>query len=42
MITRNVIIKMGENASVIKTNDNYQAVATTTDCNIYYCEIDPF
>ena len=42
MITRNVISKIGENASVIKTNDNYQAVAVTTDCNIFYCDLDPF
>ena len=42
MITRNVISKIGENASVIKTNDNYQAIAVTTDCNIFYCDLDPF
>ena len=42
MITRNVISKMGENASIIKTNDNYQAIATTTDCNIFYCDVDPY
>ena len=33
---------MGGNASIIKTNFKYQAIATTTDCNIYYCEIDPY
>ena len=42
MITRNVLSEMGGNASIIKTNHKYQAIATTTDCNIYYCEIDPF
>ena len=42
MITRNVISKIGENASIIKTNDNYQAIAVTTDCNIFYCDLDPF
>ena len=33
---------MGENASIIKTNYKYQAIATTTDCNIYYCDVDPY
>ena len=42
MITRNVLSKMGENASIIKTNDKYQAIATTTDCNIFYCDVDPY
>lgn len=42
MITRNVLSEMGGNASIIKTNFKYQAIATTTDCNIYYCEIDPY
>ena len=30
MITRNVISQIGGNASVIKTNTQYQAIATTT------------
>ena len=42
MITRNVINRMGQNASIIKTNIGYQAIAVTTDCNIYYCESDPY
>ena len=42
MISRNVISKIGENASIIKTNDEYQAIATTTDCNIFYCDVDPY
>ena len=42
MITRNVLTSMGGNASVIKTNDEYQAIAVTTDCNIFYCDSDPF
>ncbi len=42
MITRNVISEMGGNASVIKTDTGYQAVAVTTDCNIHYCDIDPY
>ena len=42
MISRNVISKMGENAAIIKTNDNHQAIATTTDCNIFYCDVDPY
>ncbi|MBF95786.1 MAG: Phosphoribosylformylglycinamidine synthase subunit PurL [Alphaproteobacteria bacterium MarineAlpha9_Bin4] len=42
MITRDVISKMGGNASIIKTNDKYQAIATTTDCNIFYCDTDPY
>ena len=29
MISRNVLSKMGENASIIKTNYKYQAIATT-------------
>ena len=41
MITRNVISKIGENASVIKQM-KYQAIAVTTDCNIFYCDLDPF
>ena len=41
MITRNVLSEMGGNASIIKTNYKYQAIATTTDCNIYYCDTDP-
>ena len=40
MITRNVLSEMGGNASIIKTNYKYQAIATTTDCNIYYCDTD--
>ena len=42
MITRNVISQMGGNASVIKTNSGYQAIALTTDCNIFYCDTDPY
>ena len=42
MITRNVISNMGGNASVIKTNSKFQAIAVTTDCNIFYCDSDPF
>ena len=42
MITRNVLSEMGGNASIIKTNYKYQAIATTTDCNIYYCDTDPY
>ena len=42
MITRNVISQMGGNASVIKTNSGHQAIAVTTDCNIFYCDIDPY
>ncbi len=42
MITRNVISQIGGNASVIKTNTQYQAIATTTDCNIFYCHSDPY
>ena len=42
MISRNVLSKMGENATIIKTNDNHQAIATTTDCNIFYCDVDPY
>ena len=42
MITRNVISQMGGNASVIKTNSGYQAIAATTDCNIFYCDVDPY
>jgi phosphoribosylformylglycinamidine synthase len=38
MITRNVLTQMGGNASIIKTNSNYQAIAVTTDCNIFYCD----
>ena len=42
MITRNVISNMGGNASVIKTNSKFQAIAVTTDCNIFYCDNDPY
>ena len=42
MITRNVISYMGGNAAIIKTNDSYQAVAITTDCNIFYCDVNPY
>ena len=31
MISRNVISNMGGNASVIKTNSKFQAIAVTTD-----------
>ena len=42
MISRNVLNRMGENASIIKTNTGYQAIAVTTDCNIFYCDADPY
>ena len=42
MITRSVISNMGGNASVIKTNSKFQAIAVTTDCNIFYCDNDPY
>ena len=42
MITRNILSTMGGNASVIKTNNKYQAIAVTTDCNIFYCDSDPY
>ncbi len=42
MISRDVISKIGGNASIIKTNTNYQAIAITTDCNIFYCDSDPY
>ncbi len=42
MITRNVINEIGGNASIIKTNTEKQAIAVTTDCNIYYCDTNPY
>tara|TARA_B100000963_G_scaffold359902_1_gene388701 strand:+ start:2377 stop:4569 length:2193 start_codon:yes stop_codon:yes gene_type:complete len=42
MISRNVLSEMGGNASIIKTGSDYQAIAITTDCNIFYCDIDPY
>ena len=42
MITRNVLSEIGGNASIIKTNNKYQAIATTTDCNIVIVKLIPF
>ena len=42
MISRNVISKWERMRAIIKTNDNRQAIATTTDCNIFYCDVDPY
>ncbi len=42
MISRNVLTSIGGDASIIKTNANHQAIALTTDCNIFYCDSDPY
>ncbi len=42
MISRNVINEIGGNSSIIRTNTDKQAIAVTTDCNIFYCDADPY